>query len=281
MALESFFRDRVYAVSGGASGIGLATTQLLLKYGAKVSVGDINMPENLLADLAREIPHTTAPATDTPAEAAEKSKYILLKKVDVRSREDVESWIAETVERFGTLDGAANLAGTIPQDHNIGGIEDVDDEQWRFVFDVNVHGMMNCLRAQLKYIGRDGKDGRRREGGAVVTAGSGLSLEGREYTTAYTASKHAVLGMTRCVAKEVGKRGVRVNCVAPGFTNTPLMKQSMAISEGSASAEDFSSTALGRMAQPVEIADTIVYLLSDKATFVTGACISVDGGWHC
>ncbi|KIW23219.1 uncharacterized protein PV07_11437 [Cladophialophora immunda] len=273
--MESFFRDRVYAISGGASGIGLATAKLLLKYGARVSVGDINVPDSLLADLAREIPHTGT--AEAQAEEAPEKKSILLRKVDVRSRDDVESWITETVERFGRLDGAANLAGTIPKDHNIGGIEDVDDEQWHFVFDVNVHGMMNCMRAQLKFIGKDGRHG----GGAVVNAGSGLSLQGREYTTAYTASKHAVLGMTRCVAKEVGKRGVRVNCVAPGFTDTPLMKQSMAISEGSESAEDFSSTALGRMAQPVEIADTIVYLLSDKASFVTGACISVDGGWFC
>ncbi|OAG39385.1 hypothetical protein AYO21_06401 [Fonsecaea monophora] len=271
MAVESFFRDRVYAISGGASGIGLATSKLLLKYGAKVSIGDINIPSDLLADLA---------GGDSPAGKTAENKHILLKKVDVRSRDDVDSWIAETVGKFGKLDGAANLAGTIPKDHNIGAIEDVDDEQWRFVFDVNVHGMMNCLRAQLKVIGKDAKGGQG-EGGAVVNAGSGLSLQGREYTTAYTASKHAVLGMTRCVAKEVGKRGVRVNCVAPGFTNTPLMKQSMAISEGSASAEDFSTTALGRMAQPVEIADTIVYLLSDKASFVTGACVSVDGGWFC
>ncbi|KIX98723.1 uncharacterized protein Z520_05184 [Fonsecaea multimorphosa CBS 102226] len=210
--MESFFKDRVYAISGGASGIGLATSKLLLKYGAKVSVGDINIPGNLLADLTREIPYA-GPNDHQAAEIVAK-ETILLRKVDVRSRSDVESWINETVEKFGKLDGAANLAGTIPKDHNIGGIEDVDDEQWHFVFDVNVHGMMNCMRAQLKFIGKDASDGRR-EGGAVVNAGSGLSLQGREYTTAYTASKHAVLGMTRCVAKEVGKRGVRVNCVAP------------------------------------------------------------------
>lgn len=102
------------------------------------------------------------------------------------------------------------MAGTIPKDHNVGTIETISDDDWEFVFGVNVHGMMSCLRAELKYIGKDG-----REGGTVVNAGSGLSLEGAAGTCAYTASKHAVLGLTGCVAKEVGGRGVRVNCIAP------------------------------------------------------------------
>ncbi len=207
MALESFFQGRVYAISGGASGIGLETVRLLLKYGAKVSVGDIRFPDTLsheIAQIARESNIKQGI-----------NAHFDLHKVDVRSKEDVENWIDATIANFGRLDGAANLAGTIPKDHNIGGIEDVDDEQWRFVMDVNVYGVMNCLRAQLKYIGKgEGGDKSGRDF-SIVNAGSGLSLQGREHTSAYTASKHAVLGLTRCVAKEVGKRGVRVNCIAP------------------------------------------------------------------
>ena len=211
MALESFFKDRVYTISGGASGIGLATSKLLLRYGAKVSIGDIRFADNLLQHLAKE----SSTSTD-------QDDRILLKEVDVRSRQDVESWMSETVDKFGKIAGAANLAGTIPKDHNIGGIEDIDDEQWRFVMDVNVYGIMNCMRAELKYMGKGkagGEDAEGAENGrgpwSIVNAGSGLSLLGRENTGIYTASKHAVLGLTRCVAKEVGKKGVRVNCVAP------------------------------------------------------------------
>ncbi|KIX01743.1 uncharacterized protein Z518_09469 [Rhinocladiella mackenziei CBS 650.93] len=263
--MDPFFTNRVYAVAGGASGIGLATSKALLRYGARVSIGDIRIPDSLLAELASGI-----------SDLRKAEDIIFLKTVDVRSRHDVDSWIEETVTKFSYLDGAANLAGTIPKDHNIGSIETVSDEDWDLVFGVNVYGVMNCLRAQMKYIGKFPG----RTGGSVVNAGSGLSLAGRERTHTYTATKHAVLGLTRCVAREVGERGVRVNCIAPGFTETPLMKQSQSI-EGSASKEDFSTTALGRMAQPSEIADTIVYLLSDKATFVTGAVICADGGWNC
>jgi NAD(P)-dependent dehydrogenase (short-subunit alcohol dehydrogenase family) len=223
MSYESFFASRVYAITGGASGIGLATARLLLQYGACVSIADISV----------------RPAEELFPADGELAR-VLVVKVDVRSRQDVDSWIADTVRAFGRLDGAANLAGTIPRDHNVGGVEDMDDEQWRFVMDVNVYGVMNCMRAQLRVLGKanagagagetvqgkadsegepeaKGDAGGCRKGShySIVNAGSGLSLSGREFTSAYTTSKHAVLGLTRCAAKEVGKRGVRVNCIAP------------------------------------------------------------------
>lgn len=201
--MESFFKDRVYAISGGASGIGLATSKALLRHGAKVSIADIRIPETLQGELSQIV---AAVAEDINID-----EVLLLQTVDVRSRDAVDTWIDDTVYKFGGLDGAANLAGTIPKDHNVGTIETQTDEDWEFVFGVNVYGVMNCLRAQMKYIGKDGA----RKGGSVVNAGSGLSLQGRAGTSAYTASKHAVLGLTRCVAKEVGARGVRVNCIAP------------------------------------------------------------------
>jgi len=201
--MEAFFVGRVYAVSGGASGIGLATVIALLRYGARVSVADIRIPETLQSELS-----VVAAAVN---EEVKIDDVLLLQTVDVRSRDTVDTWIDDTVYKFGALDGAANLAGTIPKDQNVGTIETQSDEDWELVFGVNVYGVMNCLRAQMKYIGKDES----RKGGSVVNAGSGLSLEGRAGTSAYTASKHAVLGLTRCVAKEVGPRGVRVNCIAP------------------------------------------------------------------
>ena len=171
--MDSFFAGRVYAIAGGASGVGLATSKALLRYGAKVSIGDIRIPDTLLAELTK-----TAVAIN---QAGKAENVILLKVINVRSRADVDGWIEETVAHFGGLDGAANLAGTIPKDHNLGTIETMSDEDWDFVFDVNVKGMMNCLKAQMKFIGKDG-----RKGGSVVNAGSGLSLQGRAGTSAYT-----------------------------------------------------------------------------------------------
>lgn len=104
------------------------------------------------------------------------------------------------------MDGAANLAGVIPKSHNIAHLVDQDDEEWDFVFDVNVKGVMNCMRAQIPHLTR---------GVSIINAGSGLSLQGRDAAAAYTASKHAVVGLTSSVAKEVGVKGIRVNCIAP------------------------------------------------------------------
>lgn len=181
---------KVFAVTGGASGIGLSTIKLLAGHGASVSVCDIN--ETALQDLQVSI--QTDPSK------------IYVQKVDVRRREDVENWIARTVSKFGRLDGAANLAGVIPKSHNIACLVDQSDEEWDFVFDVNVKGVMNSMRAQIPHL---------HEGGSIVNAGSGLSLQGRGAAAAYAASKHAVVGLTRSVAKEVGLKGIRVNCIAP------------------------------------------------------------------
>lgn len=184
------FTGKVYAITGGASGIGLETAGLLLQRGACVSVCDIQ--EDALAQLRT----TLACGIDR----------LLVQRVDVRNRTDVEAWIRDTIQTFGRLDGSAHLAGVIPQSHNISNVVDQDDDEWDFVFDVNVKGVMNCMRAVLPHLGT---------GASIVNAGSGLSLQGRGAAAAYAASKHAVVGLTSSVAKEVGERGIRVNCVAP------------------------------------------------------------------
>jgi NAD(P)-dependent dehydrogenase (short-subunit alcohol dehydrogenase family) len=118
----------------------------------------------------------------------------------------VDDWISATVTKFGKLDGAANLAGVIGRQNNTAGVADIDDDDWDFIFNVNTKGLMFCLRAQAPVMN---------EGGSIVNAASILGLIGSAKSMAYVASKHAVVGMTRSAAKELGARNIRVNCFCP------------------------------------------------------------------
>ena len=183
-------KGKVIAITGGASGIGLATAKLLSARGAKVSIADVQ--EHLLQEAASAI---------KSAGNGDVMTYI----VDVRNTESVKTWIKDTVDKFGALDGAANVAGVFKSFPN-GTVETEDEKNWDFMLGVNLTGVMHCLRAELPHI---------KSGGSVVNAASILGLQGAAGSTAYAASKHGVVGLTRSVAKEVGKRGVRVNCIAP------------------------------------------------------------------
>jgi len=206
---SNYFHNRVFAIAGGGSGIGFATVKQLLTLGARVSLADYRLPETLGTDLGGN------------------DHNLLLMKVDVTSAKQVESWIQATVKGWGRLDGAANLAGTVAKDHNMGSILTTKDDDWARVLAVNIDGTKNCVREQVKYIGKGyledfhgeklkvGEGNPKAEGGSIVNTGSTLSLAGTAGTGAYAASKHAVLGLTRCVAKEIGPQGTRINCLCP------------------------------------------------------------------
>jgi NAD(P)-dependent dehydrogenase (short-subunit alcohol dehydrogenase family) len=129
---------------------------------------------------------------------------VLARLVDVRSNSEVEEWTAQTVEEFGKLDGAANLAGVFIEPTT--GIKGIDDNIWESVLAINLTGLMYCLRAQLKVISR---------GGSIVTTSSVAGLVGSSQYPAYTSSKHGVIGLTKCAAREMGDAEVRVNCICP------------------------------------------------------------------
>lgn len=185
--------NKIIAITGAASGIGLETAKLLASQGAKLSICDVN--EVALQEKAAEISALSTSPTN-----------ILSTVVDVRLPASVDAWIAATVSAFGKLDGAVNLAGVIPKVINIERVEDLNDEDWNFVIDVNLHGVMHCMRAQLREMN---------VGGSVVNAASICGLIGFPKNAAYTAAKHAVIGLSRSAAKEVGDREIRVNCIAP------------------------------------------------------------------
>lgn len=183
-------KDRVIVITGAASGMGLETARLFASKGAKLSLADVQ----------------EKPLKELEASLKESGAEVMAQVVDVSKRADVESWIAATVEKFGKLDGAANLAGVIGRQSSVAEIQDVEDDDWDFIMGVNVVGLRNCLRAQVPHMN---------EGSSIVNAASILGLIGAPKQLAYSASKHAVVGMTRSAAKELGPKKIRVNCFCP------------------------------------------------------------------
>ncbi|KAF9874242.1 short chain dehydrogenase reductase family [Colletotrichum karsti] len=251
MTFAQQFRDKVVAITGAASGIGLATAHLLAERGAKLSLADVQ--EKALQQAQSDI-QTKYPGSE-----------VLIFTVDVKNYDKVENWISETVKHFGKLDGAANLAGIIPDSIGLNGIDQQDFDEWNLILGVNLTGVMHCLKAQLRVIEKTG---------AIVNASSIAGLIGRINNASYVSSKHGVTGLTRSAAKEVGPKGIRVNAICPGKIDTPM-------SQASRDMKIVVEPSLKRVGEPREVATVIAFLLSDESSYISGANIGVDGGWNC
>lgn len=254
---------RVIAITGAASGIGLATAHLLASRNATISIADVNAAalDKAEKELRQRFPN------------ADILPYVL----NVSQEEQVQKWIETIIAVYGRLDGAANLAGVIGKSIGLKGIDQQDLSEWDFIMNVNLKGVMLCLKHQLRHITP--------HTGAIVNASSIAGVQGQPNNAAYTASKHGVIGLTRSAAKEVGHRGVRVNAICPGYIETPMNHKSrdIAIANGGMEARNrkITSVALKRSGRAEECAELIVYLLGDGASFITGNAVSVDGGWNC
>lgn len=243
MALEGL-AGRVAIVTGAAQGIGAATVARLRAEGCRMVAADLRFegPESDEVDLVRVT-------------------------MDVADPEACRRCVAQTVERFGTVHLLAHCAGIFSA---IAPVAEMDVEAFDRLFAVNVRGTMLIMRAVLPLMIEQAR-------GSIVLASSVSAYRAGAGRAAYGASKRAVLGLAASAAIENGPHGIRVNAVAPGSTDTPMMRSSGALREGIMANQ--LATPLRRIGQPTEIAAAIAWLLSDESSFVTGTVLTADGGF--
>ena len=249
----STLTGKVALVTGGASGIGRATALALAEADAAVAIVDLNRAQG--EAVATEIGATGGQA------------FFL--EADVTRAADCERVVAATVARFGRLDILFNNAGIIRRANVI----DTTEEEWDRVMAVNVKSIFLMCKVVVPVMASAG-------GGSIINTGSGWGLKGGGNAISYCASKGAVVNMTRALAIDHGPDNVRVNCVCPGDTDTPMLRheaQQLGQAEASFLAEA-AERPLRRFGKPSEIAQAVLYLASDAASYVTGAALVVDGG---
>lgn len=243
-------KNKNILITGGASGIGLAAVERCLQEGANVVMADLPSPAS--AQRATELDGRFAGCC-------------LFLPVDVTSTVQVDLLVSSTVAQLGSLDGVFNNAG-------IGGMSPADaytDEDFLRIIDINLTGVFRVARAALRQMYTQ------QSGGSIVNCASILGVFGQSMTAAYTAAKGGVVNLTRTLALESATRGVRVNSIGPGYIDTPLLAGlDAAMRQGLISLHP-----MGRLGRPEEIASAALFLLSDDASFVTGANLLVDGGF--
>jgi 3-oxoacyl-[acyl-carrier protein] reductase len=254
--METGLREKVVIVTGAAAGIGRATALRFAREGSRVAGFDVN--EAASGALLEEIKGAGGQG--------------MFARVNVAETASVEAGVKAVVDRWGRVDVLVNNAGILRDAQLVkwkdGAVASVmTDEAWEAVIGVNLRGVFLCARAVVPHMIRGG-------GGVILSASSVVGLYGNFGQTNYVATKAGVIGMARTWARELGKYKIRVNAVAPGFVATEILK-SMPQKVLDSMVEH---TPIGRMGQPEDIANAYVWLASDQASFVTGTCLSVDGG---
>jgi NAD(P)-dependent dehydrogenase (short-subunit alcohol dehydrogenase family) len=242
---------RVILVTGGASGIGLATVRMALASGARVAAADIDS-EGLAA------------LRDTAGEAGER---LMTETMDVTDGAGVESVLASVREAFGLVDGLVCSAGLSVESPLLS----VTPELWERHIALNLTGSFTVAQAVARALVEAGRPG------AIVTVASAQGFRGRQNSAPYVSSKAGLFGLTKALALDLAEHAIRVNCVAPGAVETPLMRSVVARVPGGIVAS-LARIPLGRIGQPEDLAAPICFLLSDAASWITGQTLHVNGG---
>lgn len=243
------FAGRSAFVTGGASGIGAAISRTLAVLGADVTIGDRDGPA------AQDLVH------DLRAAGARASGVVL----DVADPESLQAAVQGVVARTGALHLCCNNAGIVAPRLDLHLIPVAD---WDRQMAINLGGVFHAMQAEIPALLAAG-------GGAIVNISSISGLISVTGTAAYTAAKHGVIGLTKAAALDYATRGIRVNAVAPGYVDTPLLAERSAEERRSIAARH----PVERMAHPQEIADVVAYLLSPRSSFITGSTVTADGGF--
>ena len=247
------FEGKVALVTGAASGLGLATARAFAESGASVVLADWN--EKAARTAADEL-------------AAQGHKAIAI-RCDVADDAQVEAMVAQTVAAFGSLDAAYNNAGV---QNVLAEMADTTREDYDRVMGINLRGEWSCMKFELQQMRKQGS-------GAIVNCSSLGGLVGGAERGIYHAAKHGILGFTKSAALEYAARGIRINAICPGLIWTPMADQMVAAGQGDALKAMEKSVPMGRVGRPEEIANAVLWLCSDAASYVTGQSISVDGGF--
>ncbi len=248
--MENSFKNKVVVITGAASGIGKATALAFAKKGAKVVIVDITEHSetlNLIHDMGEE-------AIFIPC--------------DVSNSNQVKAMIEKTITTFGSIDFAFNNAGIEGTTANT---LECSEENWDHTININLKGIWLCMKYEIPEMLKQGK-------GVIINCSSVAGLVGFAGLPAYVASKHGVIGLTKTAALEFAKLGIRVNAVCPGIIETPMMDR-LSGNDLEAIARFSALEPMGRYGQPEEIANAVLWMCSDEASFLTGHAMAVDGGF--
>jgi NAD(P)-dependent dehydrogenase (short-subunit alcohol dehydrogenase family) len=249
-------QDRVAVITGGCSGIGLATVRRFVEEGAKVVIGDLS--DDRGAEIVEELV--------TAQGGADVATYV---HVDVTSKDEVDALFQTAKDTYGSVDIAFNNAGISPPEDD--SILDTDLEAWRRVQEVNLTSVYLCCKAALPYMLEQKR-------GSIINTASFVAVMGAATSQiSYSASKGGVLSMTRELGVQFAREGVRVNALCPGPVNTPMLKELFA-KDAERAARRLVHVPMGRFGEPEEMASAVLFLASDDSSFMTASTFLVDGG---